>query len=219
MILKPLLWSGAIGFGIGGPAMHGLINRAVQCFARDTYGAGIWAEVIRKSGVGVTDFEAMLTYDDAVTEAVLDALSQELRKPRASLLEDIGTYLVSDRNVEALRRLLRFAGVCYEDFLQSLNDLPGRAHLAVSDLNLPRLDLRAITGGRYRLIVEPRQSDGFRGYGHVMVGILRAMADDYGALVMLDHRGERQGIEEIEITLVEASFAEGRDFNLSARRA
>lgn len=199
--------------------MHGLINRAIQCFVRDTYGPGKWSTVIRNSGVGVSDFEAMLTYDDSVTEALLNALATDLRKPRASVLEDIGTYLVSDRNVEALRRLLRFAGICYEDFLQSLNDLPGRAHLAVSDLDLPRLDLRAMAGGRFFLTVEPRKPNGMVGFGFVMVGILRAMADDYGALVMLDHRGERQGIEKIEITLIEAAFASGRDFNLGARSA
>ncbi len=52
-----------------------------------------------------------------------------------------------------------------------------------------------------------------------MVGILRAMADDYGALVTLDHRGLRQEREEIEITLVEAAFAEGRSFALGVQSA
>lgn len=179
---------------------------------RDTYGPRAWASVIARSRQDVSDFEAMLTYDDAIADALLAAMSTELGKPLAAILEDIGTYLVSDPNVEALRRLLRFAGISYEDFLLSLEDLPGRARLAVSDLILPRLDLRAVAGGRYVL----RVSGGPAGLGHVMVGILRAMADDYGALVMLDHRGTRTGAEEIGITMVEAAYASGRVFDLGA---
>lgn len=190
--------------------MHGLMMRAIQCFARDTYGPQIWSAVVRRAALDITEFEAMLTYDDQTGEAVLNALTAELGRPRASVLEDIGTYLVSDPNVERLRRLLRFAGLSFEDFLHSLGDLPGRAQLAVSDLILPRLDLRSLPGGRYVLSVDGEPS----GFGHVMTGILRAMADDYGALVILDHRGLRQGREEIEITLVEAAFAEGRSFVL-----
>jgi hypothetical protein len=192
--------------------MHGLMMRAIQSFARDTYGPALWSAVTRRAGLDIAGFEAMLTYPDDMGDTVLAALSAELDRPRNTVLEDIGTYLVSDPNVERLRRLLRFAGVNYEDFLHSLVDLPGRARLAVSDLILPRIDLRAMPAGRYMLIIDGEPP----GFGHVLVGILRAMADDYGALVMLDHRGLRHGREEIEITLVETAFAEGRHFELAA---
>jgi hypothetical protein len=49
-----------------------------------------------------------------------------------------------------------------------------------------------------------------------MVGILRAMADDYGDLVILDYSGVRDGAEVISITVVERDFAEGRSFDLGA---
>ena len=45
--------------------MHGLINRAIQCFLRDTYGADLWAQVAEASEIGVEGFEAMLDYPDA----------------------------------------------------------------------------------------------------------------------------------------------------------
>ena len=56
--------------------MHGLINRSIQCFLRDTYGAGAWAQVVRGAGLGFDSFEAMLTYDPVLTDAVLDAATQ-----------------------------------------------------------------------------------------------------------------------------------------------
>ncbi|MBT9383452.1 heme NO-binding domain-containing protein [Pseudooceanicola sp. CBS1P-1] len=193
--------------------MHGLINRSIECFLRDTYGVGLWADVALRADLPGTSFEAMLSYEDALTWRVLEAAEALLKKPRAVLLEDVGTYLVSHANNEGLRRLLRFAGVGYEDFLHSLDDLPDRARLAVGDLMIPPLELSQQGDGRFVLRCGP----GMPGFGHALIGVLRAMADDYGALVMLDHLGSRRGIETIEIRLVERAFTEGREFELGAR--
>ncbi len=43
------------------------------------------------------------------------------------------------------------------------------------------------------------------------------MADDYGALVLLDYKGARSDMEIVEIRLLEAAFADGRNFDLGAR--
>ena len=42
------------------------------------------------------------------------------------------------------------------------------------------------------------------------------MADDYGALVMLDHLGARDGREVISIAVVQDAFAAGKTFELKA---
>lgn len=193
--------------------MHGLINRSIQNFVCDSYGDAMWAKVVTRAGLEDPEFEAMLTYEDALTPRVLDAVSVELHRSREELMEDIGTYLVSNPKVEAVRRLLRFGGVNFEDFLHSLDDLPDRARLAVSDLHLPRIELRAYSDSNFRLICESP----IEGFGHVMMGILRVMADDYGALALLDHEGAGQGVEAVTISLVAADFAEGRSFDLGAR--
>ncbi|KIC46143.1 heme NO-binding domain-containing protein [Tateyamaria sp. ANG-S1] len=193
--------------------MHGLINRAIQCFVTDSYGADKWVEATRIADLDFVEFEAMLTYDDDITPRLLDAISNVLNRPRSDVMEDMGTYLVSHPNVEALRRLLRFGGVTFVEFLHSLDDLPDRARLAVSDLNLPRIELRDHSPTHFSLICESPMV----GYGHVMMGILRTMADDYGALALLEHTGGGDGIETISVTLVETEFAAGRAFDLGAR--
>ena len=132
--------------------MHGLVNRAIQSFVCNTYGEDRWHDVTEAAGLGFSDFEAMLTYDDDLTDAVLDALSTELRRERSEILEDLGTYMVSHPAVEALRRLLRFGGETYVDFLYSLDELPGRARLAVSDLILPAMELREIRQARLTIM-------------------------------------------------------------------
>lgn len=193
--------------------MHGLMNRAVECFMRDTYGDARWSDVVREAQLEFDSFEAMLRYDPVLTWRVLDAITDTLGKPRDDLLEDIGTYLVSHPKTEPLRRLLRFGGVSFVEFLHSLDELPERARLAVDDLHLPPLELRDHTANRFSLTIRADK----RGFGHVMIGVLRAMADDYGALVMLEHQGGQAGVEVISIALVETEYAQGRSFHLGAR--
>jgi len=193
--------------------MHGLINRSLQCFLRDTYGAPLWAAVARDANLGFDSFEAMLTYDPALTDAVINAAARQLDRTREMVLEDLGTYLVSHPNVEALRRLLRFGGVTFVDFLHSLEDLPGRGRLAVPDLDLPQFALVETANDQFSLTC----SSPVQGGGHVMMGLLRSMADDYGTLVMLDHQGMLGGAEMILIQILDQSFAAGRRFDLAAK--
>jgi hypothetical protein len=193
--------------------MHGLINRSLQCFVRDSYGPPVWAAVVREAGLGFESFEAMLTYDAALTDAVINAAARQLDRPRETVLEDLGTYLVSHPNVEALRRLLRFGGLTFVDFLHSLEELPGRGRMAVPDLDLPSLTLAGDRDDQFSLACHATVQGG----GHVMLGLLRAMADDYGALVLLEHQGLSGGAEIISIQILEQSFAAGRRFDLAAK--
>ncbi len=192
--------------------MHGLINRAIQAFVTSTYGAARWNEIMDLSGLGFREFEAMLTYPDEQSNKMLDSMEQVLQRPLPEILEDVGTFLVSNPQVESLRRLLRFGGVNYVEFLHSLDDLPGRARLAVSDLHLPGLELFEQAPGQFELVCQP----GIPGYANVMMGVLRAMADDYGDLVILETNATKDGAGVISITLVERDFAEGRSFDLGA---
>ena len=193
--------------------MHGLINRSLQCFLRDTFGQSAWVTIARDAGMQFDSFEAMLCYDSALTDAVINSASRHLNRPRDAVLEDLGTYLVSHPNVEALRRLLRFGGVTFLDFLNSVEDLPGRGRMAVPDLDLPSFTLTEIGGDQFLLTCQAP----LLGSGHVMLGLMRAMADDYGALVVLDHRGQQGGAEVIGVHILEQSFASGRRFDLAEK--
>ncbi|WP_135501466.1 heme NO-binding domain-containing protein [Roseovarius aestuariivivens] len=193
--------------------MHGLINRAIEMFVRDTYGRKAWVALALHCDLGFNEVEAMLTYEDDITLALLHELAREQQKPVETLSEDIGTYLVSHPNCERVRRLLRFSGDNFTEFLRSLDDLPARARLAVPDLILPRLELREHNLQHFSLKVV-HGPDLPPVFGHALVGLLRAMADDYGALVVLDHKGGSAGTEVISVDLLEAAFAEGRSFAL-----
>ena len=191
--------------------MHGLINRALQCFLRDTYGEPLWRQLMTDLDLGFSEFEAVLFYEDTITQKVIDGACKALAKDRDEFLEDLGTYLVSHTNVEALRRLMRFGGVTFEDFLWSLDDLPDRAALAVPDLRIPKLVVIPEAEGRFLV----RCANDYPGFSHVLVGILRTMADDYGALVFIEHGGTQGDDEVVSVTLLESAFSEGRSFELA----
>ena len=194
--------------------MHGVVNKAIECFLRDTYTAADWDGIVDAAGLHEQSFEAMLTYDPAITERVITAAEARIGKQRDALLEDLGIYLVSHPRYEALRRLLRFAGVTFEDFLLSIDELPGRARLALPDLDVAPIRVSILGPSRFEVCC----GTGWPGFGHVLAGGIRAMADDYGALVTLSLQSETaDGMACILLTLHEAHHSQGRSFDLAAR--
>ena len=78
--------------------MHGLIYRSFQNYMCDSYGRDAWLQVAARADVAPPDFEAMLSYDDALAPAVLDAMGAVLRRSRGDLMEDVGAYLIGGTN-------------------------------------------------------------------------------------------------------------------------
>lgn len=191
--------------------MHGLINRALQGYVTDTFGTEIWDRIRQEADLPFGGFEPLLTYDASWTPRVIAASARVLDRPRAAVLEDLGTHIVSHPNLEPLRRLLRFGGVTYLDFLDSLEDLPGRAQMALPDLNMPEITLEQCAPGEFRLTCQFTVA----GVGHVMLGLLRAMADDYGALVLLEHHGTTECGELLSIRLLDDAHGVARQFELA----
>ncbi|PRY24905.1 heme-NO-binding protein [Aliiruegeria haliotis] len=190
--------------------MHGLVNRSIQCFVRDTYGLDLWGEVAAAIGIEPEGFEALFSYDDELTERMIATISERLHKPEAMVLEDVGTYLISNREAEAVRRLLRFGGDTFSELLNSLDDLPDRARLAVPDLEIPQLEVADGEDGILTLSVT-----GHPGFACVLLGVLRALADDYGALVLMDLEESGADRSIILIRIFDSDFSEGRAFSLA----
>lgn len=187
--------------------MQGLVNHAFEAFLRDTYGVAQWRSIAVRAGLGFEHFEPLLVYPPEMTEQIVSAAAEQLGRSSDGLMEDLGTWLVSPRSGGRVRRLLRFGGTRFTDFLHSLEELPDRARLILAELDLPEITLLDIGGGVYRLLSD----EPFHSAHQVLSGLLRAMADDYGALVLIE-------VAEagISIQLLDAQFAESRSFDLAA---
>ncbi len=191
--------------------MNGLFNKALQCFLRDMYGEAVWLRVAADARLPPEGFEPLLSYPAATTEAVIMAACRVLAQTREEILEHLGVYLVTHPNLQPMRRLLRFGGVDFRRFLHSLEDLRARGRMVVPDIDLPDLRLSADGPDMWTLACRSPMA----GTGFVVVGLLRAMADDYGTLAVIDHIGSESGEECIAVRLSEAQFAEARAFPLA----
>lgn len=169
--------------------MHGTFNRGLQYFVRDIYGADVWEETCLRAELSYFNFETMLHYEDSVTSRVLKSLSKVLSRSVGEVLEDFGTYAVSEERLNVVRRLLRFGGDTYEEFLHSLEDVHDRAKMALPDLDMPHLRLTPHSDTEFTLHYQFSK----QGYGSFFLGLLRGMADDYGALVVITHEPRRCG--------------------------
>ncbi|MEJ6394358.1 heme NO-binding domain-containing protein [Gymnodinialimonas sp. 2305UL16-5] len=194
--------------------MHGLINRAFQGFVTSTFGEDLWDEVRDQADLPIDDFESMTYYDDALTVAVFNTTTQLLHRPSASLLEDMGTFLVTHPPLDPLRRLLRFGGSTFPEFIWSLEELRDRGRLVMPDLDIPKIAVAQLDKRTFRLSAQWQ----LPGISAILLGGLRAMADDYGtlAILSLDGREEADGIgtEFLKVELLDVQHAEGRSFQL-----
>lgn len=190
--------------------MNGVAARAVERFVSDSYGRSRWHEVVREARLPVGSFELMLSYPEDYTGRLVAAAARILGRPAADLLEDLGTYLVAHANCAAIRRLLRYGGPDFETFLTSLDDLPDRTRLAFPALSLPRLRTCPTGPGRYEVECLATED----GMAHVLIGALRAMADDYGALAILDLVEDGPQGQRIAVSVPAARCFQGRDFQL-----
>jgi hypothetical protein len=195
--------------------MHGLLHRALQYFVREAHGPVQWEIIAREVGLENGGFEAFLDYDPQKTELLFDIAADQLGIPPIMLMEDLGTFMISHPGLESLRRLMRFGGDSFLEFVYSLEDLPGRARLAVPDLDVPELELEEDAAEGFVLHCR----GGWPGLTYVLQGVLRAMADDYGALVYLDVLDYGAGDSRLGICLLDTRFAEGRAFSLRAPKA
>jgi hypothetical protein len=73
------------------------------------------------------------------------------------------------------------------------------------------LSVRDCGGGAYTLQIR----GGIPGFGAVFVGILRAMADDYGALAVIERRALGDRFDALDVRLLDAGSANGRSFDLA----
>lgn len=182
--------------------MHGLINRSIESFLRDSYGEQAWLSIAAALEVEPAGFEPFRHYPDRLTLRLIATATRVLTKPEPELLEDVGAWLA---RTEPARRLLRFSGTDFADFVLALEELPGRARMVLPDLDMPRISVTAQGRAQFRVEV----SHALPEWRSLIAGVLRAMSDDYGALALIVDEGSG-----IEVDVSDEAFFAGRDFDI-----
>ena len=107
----------------------GVVNKAIEAFVFQRYGGKLWADLLIDLSLPGYEFEAMLTYEDGITD-----------------------------------------------------DLKDRVALALDISEMPLIRVLPLSAENIHVRVAPK----WHGFSDVLVGLLRALADDYGALVCMD---------------------------------
>jgi hypothetical protein len=192
-----------------------MICKPFEVFLRDRHGDAVWERVCAAAGHPRLRFEAMRRYPDTILTLLVAAASRDLSQPPSSLLEDVGTWLCTNPAFGPLRRLIRFSGPDFETLVRSLEDLHARAQLAIRDLDMPNCRVFALGPGRYDLRLTWARPGG----AAVMAGMLRGMADEYGALAIIERGESREGssgwTETISVSVIDLNFAAPRAFSLA----
>jgi hypothetical protein len=191
--------------------MDALLLRSLQSYVIDTFGTSSWQQVCRRAELTTETFEPMLRYDPGTADRIARVAADVLGRSVDTIWEDVGTYLVTNPDREGVRRLLRFGGASYADFLHSLEELPGRARLAMPDLEVPDVTLDEVGPDQFAL----RCQSHLRGVQRVLVGLLTAMADDYGVLCLIEP-GEG---DCTSIAVLDRRHAKARHFDLAMRES
>ena len=192
-----------------GSGMDALLLRSLQGYVRDTFGQPAWTAICRRADLKFETFEPMLRYDPGMADRVASHAANTLGRSVDTIWEDMGTYLVTNPGHEGVRRLLRFGGLGFADFLHSLEDMPGRARLAMPDLDLPEFTLNDLGEDRFEIRCRSR----IVGMQRVLVGMLTAMADDYGTLCLIEAEPEADG--RISVQILDSFHTTGRRFDLT----
>jgi Haem-NO-binding len=187
--------------------MDALLLRSLQSYVLDTFGAATWQDICQAAGHASMTFEPMLRYEPGLADRVADTAAGILGRPVEAIWEDVGTHLVTNPDREGVRRLLRFGGLSFADFLHSLEELPGRARLALPDLDPPEVTLDEVGPDRFEL----RCRSHLRAAQRVLAGLVTAMADDYGALCLIEEGPDTSTM----ISVLDSRHATGKAFDLA----
>lgn len=180
--------------------MNGLINRAVEEFLRSTYGEGLVHAVLAETAVAAGGLSGGVL---AAGVDCLDRAAFRLSKSRCEMIEDMGGWMT---RIEPIRRLLRFSGRDFRDFLLRLDELPGRARLVLPHLVVPPIEVATSDQTVWLILLDLDET-----WQHFLIGLIRGMADDYGALCLISADDAA-----IRVDIWDEQFAEGRLFSLQA---
>ncbi|SFJ57071.1 heme NO-binding domain-containing protein [Jannaschia pohangensis] len=197
--------------------MHGLICKSLESFIIDRHGPAVWSGIVRDAGLDFDRFEMLRTYDTRIIMALAAATAGAIKDDPFHILEDMGHWLCTEPQTEAFRRLLRFTGGTFIDLIYSLDEMHDRANMALPGIDLPDLIVSDDGSGVFSVQTTWTVPGGCS----VLRGMLRAMADDYGTLVVIDEtahkRLENHWIETLTIHVYDQSHQSPREFTLTGQ--
>jgi len=186
-----------------------MVHKGIGVFVTNSFGAADWDALCQELGIDV-DPASATQLNDFIATQILFTMAERTGRPKREVMEDYGMFLMTSDITSGIRRLMRFGGADFIEYIDSLEDLPGRIRLAIDDFILPSLTVIEETPMKYKIKVETKLG----AFTFVLIGMFRAMADDYGTLCDISHHSRDDAGDIISIEIFDLGFDKGRDFSL-----
>ena len=121
--------------------MYGLINMAIKQLVTDSYGEASWKEILKSSGVTLSNFELLSSYDDSITYNLISGASKVTGKSSDEILFIFGSFWVEYATKAGYGTLISLFGPTFKDCLFNLNKMHEHMGAMMPELVPPKFDI------------------------------------------------------------------------------
>ena len=121
--------------------MYGIVNIALEQLIVEENGAEYWDMIRKKAGYEDLIFSYVESYDDAVTEKLVEVASLELGITEEELLEKFGTYWVIKTAQKSYAHFFKMGGKNVREFVTNLDHIHKRLSVSFEKIRAPQFDL------------------------------------------------------------------------------
>lgn len=100
--------------------MYGLVNNAIESLVKTNFGEENWQEVLKVSNINIDYFLNSQPYDDEITFALAEAVSQVNKMPIEKVFHAFGEWWIIKTGQEKYGHLMEAGGSNLKDFLLNL---------------------------------------------------------------------------------------------------
>jgi len=176
--------------------MLGLVNRSLVEFVGEFHGEAGVAQLHRELPELPSRFEALVDYPIHQTAGLISFVARLRDVEHSTILDDLGTYSVIRLWDARLRDCLLSCGKDFNDFLRNLPIVIGSISRIEPRIRVGDLQIEEKAASRFLVHV----ADQMGLLGDVLQGVLRTIADEFGALTLIE-RSSKKGAVRISINV------------------
>ena len=185
--------------------MYGLVNNGIRTFIVDNHGQDTWRRICEKAAITDEEFENLTAYDDAITYALVGAVSEELGLGADTVLDVFGHYWVGFSKSTSIGKLVDQGADTLIDQIRSLDEMHERVQMTMPHLDPPSFEFEEMPDGNHRL----HYMSSRKGLAPMVIGLLRGMADECGVSIDVTHAESKEdgAAHDVFVFRIESSAA------------
>ena len=106
--------------------MYGIVNNAIENLVKANFGDEKWQVILERSNIGMDYFLNSQPYDDAITFALAEAVSEVMQMPIGDVFRTFGEWWIVKTGQEKYGHLMEAGGNNLKEFLLNLPDFHNR---------------------------------------------------------------------------------------------